>query len=146
MKTGEKLQAASLKQNRGQAPTQVPTCRAVGTPAECCHLASLGSGPKNSPQKFKLRYSVQVTLGWWYLRPHRCSADSARGVQRVPLCSATLPTRTHQTLEQYMAAFSPPERRGEGWKGAVAPSVPVRERVQLRKKSPQHLTTRTRDL
>lgn len=110
MKTGEKLQATSLKQYPGRAPKQVPTRRTAVAPAERCHFASLGSGPKTSPQELKRRNFEKVTLGWWHLKPLRCSADSEQWVQGVDagrLCSATLTKRTHHTLfrlEQCMAA------------------------------------------
>lgn len=146
MKTGEKWQATSLKRYPGRAAKQVPTRRAAVAPAECCHFASLGSSPKISPQKFRRRYFEKVTLGWWYLKLLRCSADSTRRVQGVDagrLCSATLTKRTHQTLfrlEQRMAAgrmvsacFLAVREEGRGLKGRRGSFSHVRKCVEWRK-------------
>lgn len=55
--------------------------RAAAAPAEHCHFAKMGSGPKISLQKFNLRRFGKVTLGSWYLKLLRCSAGSVLEAQ-----------------------------------------------------------------
>lgn len=81
MKTSEKSQPASLKRNLGRLLDRYQPTRTAAAPAEHCHFAKMGSGPKISLQKFNLRRFEKVTLGSWYLKLLRCSADSVQEVQ-----------------------------------------------------------------
>lgn len=75
--------------------------RAAVAPAKCCQFALVGSGPKISLQKFNLRHFEKVTLGLWYLKLSRCSADSVKEAQEIDagrICSPTITKCAHPTL------------------------------------------------